>query len=62
MKKGTSLRHSAEKLRVRYSSLFHNIYSSLPPVVITELKKNVCSQSTFSKSKRDTLDTTRLSS
>ena len=33
------MRHSAEKLRVRYSSLFHNIYSSLAPVVNTELKK-----------------------
>ena len=29
IKKGTSLRHSAEKLWVHYSSLFHNIYSSL---------------------------------
>lgn len=30
---------SAEKLRVRYSSLFHNIYSSLAPVVNTEKKR-----------------------
>lgn len=48
MKKGTSLRHSAEKLRVRYSSLFHNIYS-------TELKKKTYVPSQLSLSLRGTL-------